>query len=168
MIYVGRGYVAIDHLLFIQMTKCMKRQKGKLPAAKHKVCLFFLEGVRKKSSLFVILLIVLVGDVEVTELVGALVRGNDTEPVAELVLLEELLGKVLEVTLGELLVGGDGDLGIITTDNGHLIGETTGAALDLDAIVEELLESRGIENLVTSGAGAVDDELVRDLLANLL
>jgi hypothetical protein len=34
--------------------------------------------------------------------------------------------------------------------------------------VEELLESRGIENLVTGGAGAVDDELVGDLLANLL
>lgn len=83
-------------------------------------------------------------------------------------LLEELLGKVLEVTLGELLVGGDGDLGVITTDDGDLIGQTTSAALDLDAIVEELLESRGIENLVTGGAGAVDDELVGDLLANLL
>ena len=58
-------------------------------------------------------------------------------------LLEELLGKVLEVTLGELLVGSDGDLGIITTDNGHLIGETTGATLDLDAIVKELLLLEG-------------------------
>lgn len=121
-----------------------------------------------KARLFLILILVLVGDVEVTELIGTLVRGNDTEPVTELVLLEELLGKVLEVTLGELLVGGDGDLGVITTDDGDLVGQTTSAALDLDAIVEELLESRGIENLVTGGAGAVDDELVRDLLANLL
>ena len=120
------------------------------------------------ARLFLILILVLVGDVEVAELIGTLVRGNDTEPVAELVLLEELLGKVLEVTLGELLVGGDGDLGVITTDDGDLVGQTTGAALDLDAIVEELLESRSIENLVTSGAGAVDDELVGDLLANLL
>ena len=54
-------------------------------------------------------------------------------------LLEELLGEVLEVTLGELLVGGDGDLGVIGTSNGHLIGETTSATLDLDAIVKELL-----------------------------
>ena len=121
-----------------------------------------------KARLFLILILVLVGDVEVTELIGTLVRGNDTEPVAELVLLEELLGKVLEVTLGELLVGGDGDLGIITTDNGHLIGETTGAALDLDAIVKELLESSGIKDLVTGGTGAVDGELVGDLLASLL
>lgn len=93
----------------------------------------------KINCLFLILILILVGDVEVTELIGTLVRGNDTEPVTELVLLEELLGKVLEVTLGELLVGSDGDLGIITTDNGHLIGETTGATLDLDAIVKELL-----------------------------
>lgn len=54
-------------------------------------------------------------------------------------LLEELLGEVLEVALGELLVGGDGDLGIIGTDDGDLVSETTSAALNLDAIVKELL-----------------------------
>ena len=83
-------------------------------------------------------------------------------------LLEELLGKVLEVTLGELLVGGDGDLGIITTDNGHLVSEATSATLDLDAVVKELLESSGIKDLVTGGTRAVDGELVGDLLVSLL
>jgi hypothetical protein len=119
------------------------------------------------SSLFVILIIVIVGNVEVTELVGVLVRGNNTEPVAELVLLEELLCKVLEVALGEVLVGGDGDLIIAAVDD-HLVGETTSAALNLDAIVKELLEGSGIEDLVTSGAGAVNDKLVGDLLGSLL
>lgn len=39
------------------------------------------------------------------------------------------------------------------------VAEVAGAALDLDAVVEELLESGGVEDLVVDGLGAVDDEL---------
>lgn len=83
-------------------------------------------------------------------------------------LLEELLCKVLEVALGEVLVGSDSELGIIAASNVHLVGETTSATLDLDAIVKELLKGSGIKDLVTSRAGAVNDELVGDLLGSLL
>jgi hypothetical protein len=114
------------------------------------------------NNLLVILLLLFftLVDVEVLELEGLLVSGNDTEPVTELVLLQETLGEVLEVTLGERNVGSDGDLGISTTGNLDGFTKVVGTALDLDAIVKVLLESSGIEDLVVGGTRAVNDELL--------
>lgn len=39
------------------------------------------------------------------------------------------------------------------------VAKVASAALDLDAVVEELLEGGGIEDLVVDGLGAVDDVL---------
>ena len=47
------------------------------------------------------------------------------------------------------------------------LAEVTGAALDLDAVVKELLESLDVEDLIVDGLRAVDDELLGDLLALL-
>lgn len=117
------------------------------------------------------LLVVLVGlvvdNVEEAELVDTLGGGNNTEPVTELLLLEELLGKVLEVTTRKLLVGNDLDLYLALLADLDVITEVTGAALDLDAVVEELLESLDVEDLVVDGLRAVDDELLRHLLVLL-
>lgn len=44
------------------------------------------------------------------------------------------------------------------------VSEVSGAALNLDLVVQELLESSDIEDLVGSGLGSVDDELEGDLL----
>jgi hypothetical protein len=49
------------------------------------------------KHLLVILLISVVDDVEEAELVDTLGGGDDTEPVTELVLLEELLGAVVSL-----------------------------------------------------------------------
>ena len=59
------------------------------------------------------------------------------EVVAELLLLEVLLGEVLEVPLGEGGLGGDVDLGLVAGD-GHGIAENANLAVDLDPVVEEL------------------------------
>ena len=40
------------------------------------------------------------------------------------------------------------------------VTELAGLALDLDAVVEELLEGRAVKDTVARGAGVVDDELV--------
>jgi len=40
------------------------------------------------------------------------------------------------------------------------VAKVTGAALDLDAVVEELLEGGGVEDLVVDGLRAVDDVLL--------
>jgi hypothetical protein len=128
--------------------------------------------------LFLILSLIIVSNVEVTELEGLLVSGNDTEPVTDLVLLQELLGEVLEVTLGESNVSDNGDLVISRTRDSDGFTEVVGTAINLDTVVKVLFlhiiivlmgiiqtcrvltyESSSIENLVVSGTGTVDNEL---------
>lgn len=88
--------------------------------------------------LFLILSLLIVGNVEVTELEGLLVSGNNAQPVTDLVLLQELLGKVLQVALGESNVGNNGDLVITSAGDNDGITQVVGAALNLDAVMEEL------------------------------
>ena len=61
----------------------------------------------------------------------------------------------------------DLDLSIALLGDGDGLAEVSGAALDLDAVVKELLEGLEIEDLVVDGLRAVDDELLGDLLALL-
>ena len=75
--------------------------------------------------------------------------------------------QVLQVAAGELLVSNDLDLAIALLGDLDDLAEVTGAALDLDAVVKELLESLDVEDLVVDGLRAVDDELLGDLLALL-
>lgn len=49
------------------------------------------------------------------------------------------------------------------TSDGDVVTEVTGLAIDLNAVVEVLLESGGIEDTVVSGTGEVDEELVGGL-----
>ena len=51
----------------------------------------------------------------------------------------------------DLAIAGLGDL--------DGLAEVAGAAVDLDALVEELLEGRDVEDLVARGLRSVDDEL---------
>jgi len=129
------------------------------------------------SRLLVILISLVVDDVEEAELVDTLGGGNDAEPVTELLLLEELLGaadpladilylpvdrvdiQVLQVATRELLVGDDLDLAIGLLADLDAVAKVAGAALNLDAVVEELLEGLDVEDLVVDGLRAVDDEL---------
>merc|ERR1712137_1359054 len=99
-------------------------------------------------DLLLVILNLVVDDVEEAELVDTLGGGNDAEPVTELLLLEELLGEVLQVAAGELLVSNDLDLAITLLGDLDDLAEVTGAALDLDAVVEELLESLDVKDLI--------------------
>jgi hypothetical protein len=71
--------------------------------------------------------------------------------------------QVLQVAARELLVCNDLDLSITLLGDLDDIAEVTSAALDLDAVVQELLESLDVENLVVDGLRAVDDELQMNL-----
>lgn len=75
--------------------------------------------------------------------------------------------QVLQVAAGELLVSNDLDLAIALLGDLDDVAEVAGAALNLDAVVEELLESLDVEDLVVDGLAAVDDELLRHLLGLL-
>lgn len=52
------------------------------------------------------------------------------------------------------------DLAITRLGDVDLVTEVTDTALDLDAVVEELLEGRDVEDLVARGLRSVDDELI--------
>ena len=64
-------------------------------------------------------------------------------------------------------MGNDLDLSIALLRDLDGVAEVAGAALNLDAVVKELLESLDVEDLVVDGLRAVDDELLGDLLALL-
>lgn len=61
----------------------------------------------------------------------------------------------------------DLDLSIALLADGDSVTQVTSAALDLDPVVQELLESLDVEDFVVDGLRAVDDELLGDLLALL-
>lgn len=67
--------------------------------------------------------------------------------------------QVLQVATRELLVGDNLDLAIALLADLDVVAEVSGAALNLDAVVEELLEGLNVEDLVVDGLRAVDDEL---------
>lgn len=61
-------------------------------------------------------------------------------------------------------MGNDLDLALALLLDDDIVAEVVGAALNLDAVLEELLEGGDIENLVGSGLRSVDDELLGLLL----
>lgn len=61
-------------------------------------------------------------------------------------------------------MGNNLDLAIAGLGDHDVFTEVTDTALDLDAVVEELLEGRDIEDLVASGLRSVDNELLGNLL----
>jgi hypothetical protein len=133
------------------------------------------------AFLLVVLVNLVVNDVEELELVDTTGGGDHAEPVTELLLLEELLGavgyelepsvsmivgevrvggiQVLQVAAGEVVVGNDLDLAVTLLGDNDGLAEVVGAALDLDALLEELLEGGDIEDLVVGGLRSVDDVL---------
>ena len=56
-------------------------------------------------------------------------------------------------------MGDDLDLALALLADDDIITEVVGAALDLDAVLEELLEGGDVEDLVASRLLSVDDEL---------
>jgi hypothetical protein len=63
-------------------------------------------------------------------------------------------------------VSNDLDLAVVEVGDGDGLAEVTGAAVDLDARLEEGGEGRRVEDLVVGGLGSVDDELLEIKLVN--
>lgn len=61
-------------------------------------------------------------------------------------------------------MGNNLDSALANLGDHDVFTEVADAALDLDAVVEELLEGRDIEDLVASRLGSVDNELLGNLL----
>jgi hypothetical protein len=73
--------------------------------------------------------------------------------------------QVLEVATREGDVSDNLDLALTNLGDDDIVTEVANTALDLDAVVEELLEGRDIEDLVARGLRSVDDVLEESMLA---
>ncbi|KAH9093063.1 hypothetical protein Ae201684P_008727 [Aphanomyces euteiches] len=116
---------------------------------------------------FIGIFILGVVDVEVTQFVGRLVRGNHVQVVTQLLLLQVLLGQVLQVALGERGDDRNVQLGLFAGDLDN-VAQDTGLAVHFDAVVQELFERGNVQNLVIDWDRAVNGELQGGLLARLL
>jgi hypothetical protein len=72
--------------------------------------------------------------------------------------------QVLEVATREGDVSDNLDLALTNLGDDNVVTEVADTALDLDAVVEELLEGGDIEDLVARGLRSIDDVLLGDLL----
>merc|ERR1712177_34845 len=120
---------------------------------------------QKLLNLLVVLflLIVVVVDLEVSQLVAVLGVGNHTQPVPQVVFLQVLLGEVLKVALGEGGGGGDSNL-VLLPDKGDLLAEVVGFATNLDPLAQVLLEVLAVHNAVLDRVSAVNGELKGQLV----
>lgn len=102
--------------------------------------LFHHEG--RIFRLLVILVIVGTVHLDVVELEGvdSLARRDDSQPVSELVLLQELLGEVLQVSARELSVCDDNDLASSLARDLDSLTEVSRSSIDLDSVVQEFFE----------------------------
>lgn len=91
------------------------------------------------TSLLVVFFIVIIGaDSEVAEFVQVLVVGDNADPIAKTVLLQVLLGQILQVTFGEVDVGVDVNLHLLSF-HGDVASQVSGLAVDLEVLLQELL-----------------------------
>merc|ERR1719431_1647852 len=89
-------------------------------------------------SVLVLIVRLLIVDLEVSQLVAVLGAGNHTQPVPQVVLLQILLSEVLQVSLGEGDVRGEGQLGLLSL-HVELLAEVGGLASNIDALLKILL-----------------------------
>lgn len=111
------------------------------------------------KHLVLLLIRIVTHNVEELQAVLALAGADHTQPVPQLLLLQELLGQVLEVPTAELLVRDDLDAPIAQVVDGDVIAEVASAALNLDALLQEGGERGRVEDAIGGGLGRIDDVL---------
>lgn len=105
-------------------------------------------------------------DIEELELVNTLGSSNNSDPISQRVLLEELLSQVLEVLSRELSSRNNSNLITLSADN-NLVLEVTSSVINLDVFSEILLKSSDINDLAL-GVGSNFKSVLLGLLLGLL
>ena len=109
--------------------------------------------------LIIIILAILTNHIEELQAILALTRTHDPQPIAQLLLLEKLLGQILQVPATEVLMADDLDAAIAQIRNGDVVAQVPRTAFDFNTLLEEGSESGGVEDAVCGRLGGVDDEL---------
>lgn len=108
-------------------------------------------------------------DVEVFNLVTTLASCDHIQKLPQTVLLQVLLGQVLQVSLWKGNAGSNWHLAGVAW-HVDLVSKVSDLALDFDSSSQVLSEVVGVENLILDGLGTVNGEVVADffLLGNFL
>ena len=86
--------------------------------------------------------------VEVTDLVAVLLVSDEAKEVTELLLLEVLLGQVLQIALGHWDGGVNNNLSLALSSNLHGLTEVTSLLVNLDSVTEKLLLQKRIDHII--------------------
>ena len=117
------------------------------------------EITHQRKHLLVIILRILTNNVVEPKLINTLGSRHNPQPITQLLLLQKLLGQVLEITTAELLVSNNLDLAVLEVGDSDVVAEVAGQTLDLDALLEESGEGGWVEDLVVGWLGGVDGVL---------
>merc|ERR1719334_862 len=113
-------------------------------------------------ALLISLLLVVV-DLEVAQLVRVLGGRDDTQPVPELVLLQVLLGEVLQVSLREGNIRGYDQFRLLLFQ--HNVGPQVAClASNFNAFQQELLKASDVHDAILNRKSAVESKLQYSLL----
>ena len=88
-------------------------------------------------DLLVVFFLIIVGtDSEVTQLVQILVVGHNTDPIAKRVLLEVLLGQILQIPLREVNVRVDINLHLLALER-HIVSQVASFSSNFEVLAQE-------------------------------
>lgn len=110
------------------------------------------------KHLLVVFLLLVIDGVELQLVLVSLDR-DESDPVSELVLLQVLLGQVLQVLTRELSGGNNNNLVALLGD-GDGVTQVTDDTVNLNTLVQELNVSLLVEDSVLHWSGGVNDELL--------
>ncbi|KAL3235505.1 uncharacterized protein RNJ42_02281 [Nakaseomyces bracarensis] len=114
-------------------------------------------------NLFFVFFILFWSDLVESQSVRVLLGGDESDPVSQLVLLQVLLGQVLQVLTRELGGGNNGNNGTIFFD-GDSVTQVTDNTFNLDVVDQVLSVRSWVEDTVFSWSRDIDGKGVGDLL----
>lgn len=121
--------------------------------------------IKRKKWLVItgLCLLVSLSNAEVFEFISGCTCCYNVQEITKLLLLQVLLGQILQVSLGERKLSGNVDLGFIARDC-HLGSKLSSFSIDLNAIMQELLKSSSIKHFVIHWLPAINCELRHSFL----
>ena len=102
--------------------------------------LFFLFLLSDLSLVIFLIIIFLIVNLEVAQLVSILRAGNHPQPIHQIVLLQVLLGQILQIPLGVRDICTEGEF-VPLSVNAHIVTKVVGLAMHLYTLVEELFKA---------------------------
>lgn len=106
--------------------------------------------------LLLIIISLIIHHIEESKLINPLTRAHNPQPIPQLLLLQELLSQVLQISSRERNMADDLNLPLSTLADRNLITQVPSSSLNLDLIMQKLLECGEVEDFIGYWLAAVD------------